>query len=168
MRGRTTRSFATLGFALLLVLPACGGDDNGGGTASTSETGPTAATGPTGASATGGGGSTVDATEKDFAIGVDPATATAGTVDFEISNAGPSVHEFVVFQTDLAPDQLPVNDDGTVNEEGKGVTHIDEVEDIAVGATESLSVDLDAGNYVLICNLPGHYQAGMHTAFTVA
>jgi uncharacterized cupredoxin-like copper-binding protein len=167
MRVRTTRSFATLGFALLLVLPACGGDDNGGGTASTSETGPTAATGPTGASVTGDG-STVDATEKDFAIGLDPATATAGTVDFEISNAGPSVHEFVVFQTDLAPDQLPVNDDGTVNEEGKGLTHIDEVEDIAVGATEPLSVDLDAGNYVLICNLPGHYQAGMHTAFTVA
>lgn len=164
MRGRTTRSFATLGFALLLALPACGGDDNGGGTASTSETGPTAATG---ASATGGG-STVDATEKDFAIGVDPATASAGRIDFEISNAGPSVHEFVVFQTDLAPDQLPVNDDGTVNEEGKGVTHIDEVEDIAVGATEPLSVDLDAGDYVLICNLPGHYQAGMHTAFTVA
>ena len=141
MRGRTTRSFATLGFALLLALPACGGDDNGG--------------------------STVDATEKDFAIGVDPATAPAGTIDFEINNAGPSVHEFVVFQTDLAPDQLPVNDDGTVNEEGKGVTHIDEVEDIAVGATESLSVDLDAGNYLLICNLPGHYKAGMHAPITV-
>jgi len=158
-----TRSLAvTMGCALLLALPACGGDDNGGGAGSTSETGPTAASAGTGES-----GSTVNATEKDFAIGVDPGTAPAGTIDFEITNGGPSVHEFVVFQTDLPPDQLPLNEDGTVDEEGEGVTHIDEVEDIAVDATESLSVELDAGSYVLICNLPGHYAQGMNVAFTV-
>ena len=27
---------------------------------------------------------------------------------------------------------------------------------------------LDAGNYVFICNLPGHYAQGMHTSFTAS
>ena len=49
----------------------------------------------------------------------------------------------------------------------RGVTHVDEVEDIAVGATESLTLTLEAGNYVVICNIPGHYLAGMHAALTV-
>jgi len=30
-----------------------------------------------------------------------------------------------------------------------------------------LTVTLDAGQYQLVCNLPGHYQAGMHTTFIV-
>jgi len=29
-------------------------------------------------------------------------------------------------------------------------------------------VTLDAGSYVLICNLPGHYRQGMHSSFTVS
>ncbi len=60
-----------------------------------------------------------------------------------------------------------MNSDGDVDEEGEGVTHIDEVEDIAGGSSESLTVKLDAGKYVLICNLPSHYEQGMHTGFTV-
>ena len=27
---------------------------------------------------------------------------------------------------------------------------------------------LDAGSYVFICNLPGHYAQGMHTSFTAS
>jgi uncharacterized cupredoxin-like copper-binding protein len=30
-----------------------------------------------------------------------------------------------------------------------------------------LTVDLAAGSYVLLCNLPGHYESGMRTAFDV-
>ena len=29
------------------------------------------------------------------------------------------------------------------------------------------SVVLEAGHYVLVCNLPGHYELGMATNFTV-
>ena len=43
-----------------------------------------------------------------------------------------------------------------------------EIEDIEAGSNESLTVTLDAGNYVFICNLPGHYAQGMHTGFTVS
>jgi uncharacterized cupredoxin-like copper-binding protein len=120
----------------------------------------------------GGDEGTVNVTQKDFSVTVDPTSAPAGDVTFDITNDGPSVHEFVVFQTDLAPDALPMTEDETgvaiVDEEGEGVQHIDEVEDIASGANESLTVSLTAGNYVLLCNLPAHYQQGMHTAFTVS
>jgi uncharacterized cupredoxin-like copper-binding protein len=30
-----------------------------------------------------------------------------------------------------------------------------------------LTVDLDPGNYVVICNIPGHYAAGMHAELTI-
>ena len=45
---------------------------------------------------------------------------------------------------------------------------IDEVEDLAPGTSSSLDVNLDAGAYVLVCNLPAHYEQGMFAAFTVA
>jgi uncharacterized cupredoxin-like copper-binding protein len=91
-------------------------------------------------------------------------------VTFSIKNAGPSVHEFVILKTDALPAQLPTKiEDGTpaADEEGAGVEHVDEVEDIAAGATASLSVRLAPGNYVFICNLPGHYHLGMSTGFVV-
>jgi uncharacterized cupredoxin-like copper-binding protein len=112
-----------------------------------------------------GGGITV--TEMDFAIEPASTSAPAGKVAFDIQNEGPQTHEFVVFKTDLDPADLPTNADGTVDEEGAGVKHIDEIEDIAPCTSESLSVNLAAGNYVFICNLPGHYASGMHTAFVV-
>jgi len=74
----------------------------------------------------------------------------------------------VVFKTDLAPDALPVDEDGNVDEAGEGVELVDEIEDIAPGDTPSLTVNLDAANYVIICNIPGHYAQGMHTPFVVS
>jgi uncharacterized cupredoxin-like copper-binding protein len=117
----------------------------------------------TGCSSDGG----IGVTEVDYSINVDEDTAPAGDVTFDIQNDAGQIHEFVVFKTDLAPDALPLNEDGDVDEEGEGVTLIDEVEDIAGGSSENLTVNLDAGSYVLICNLPGHYKLGMHTGFSV-
>jgi len=78
-----------------------------------------------------------------------------------------------VFATDLAPDALPTAPDGSVDETGEGVELIDEIEDIPVGETQSVTVELESGNYVLICNIwdedeqEAHYQEGMRVAFTV-
>jgi uncharacterized cupredoxin-like copper-binding protein len=121
-----------------LVLPACGGDDGG-----------------------------IGITESDFKVVPAESSAAAGELTFDVHNDAEQTHEFVIFKTDLAPDQLPTNADGDVDEEGEGVQHIDEIEDITGGSDKSLTVTLDAGNYVLICNLPGHYSQGMHAAFTV-
>ena len=115
-----------------------------------------------------GGAGKVTITLKDFSIALDTTTASAGKVTFAITNDGPSEHEFVVFKTDLAPDALPTLPEGEADEEGAGVTLVDEVEDIAAGSTNELTVDLEAGSYALVCNLPGHYAQGMSAAFTVS
>jgi uncharacterized cupredoxin-like copper-binding protein len=144
--------------AVALMAAACGDDgnddgDGGGG---------------------GGGGSTVDVTLQEFAVSANPTSVDAGEVTFEITNDGPDdVHEFVVIRTDLGVTELPTDENGAVEEEGEGLEVVDEVEELPVGESESLSVDLDAGNYVLICNIydeeeqEAHYQEGMRTSLTV-
>jgi uncharacterized cupredoxin-like copper-binding protein len=124
---------------LALVTAGCSSDDDGG----------------------------VAVTLADFTITADPDSASAGEVTFDVTNDAEQTHEFVVFQTDLAPDQLPTDEGGDVDEAGEGVALVDEIEDIEGGSTQSLTVNLDAGSYVLICNLPGHYAQGMNTGFTV-
>ena len=113
----------------------------------------------------GGGG--VGVTLADYSVTPEESSAPAGEVTFDVSNDAEQTHEFVIFKTDLAEGDLPTNEDGDVDESGEGVELIDEIEDVEAGSSESLTVSLDAGNYVLICNLPGHYRQGMHASFTV-
>lgn len=122
------------------------------------------------ASATGSMGDSTDgtavaATVKDFELTVDPDASPAGEVNFTITNDGPSTHEFVIVESDLAPDALPVAD-GLVTEDSIDV--VDEAEDIAPGTTATLGVEMEAGSYVIICNIVGHYEQGMHAGFTVS
>jgi hypothetical protein len=71
---------------------------------------------------------------------------------------------------------LPTNPDGSFDEEGDGVEVVDEIEDIEPGGQATLSVDLAAGHYVLLCNkfivldngeVISHFAMGMSTDFTV-
>jgi uncharacterized cupredoxin-like copper-binding protein len=113
------------------------------------------------------GATDVSAALSEFKIDLGANSAAAGSVSFDLKNDGTTTHEFVVFRTDLAPDKLPLSEDGTeVDEEGEGITAVDEVEDLEPGTTGNLTVDLPAGHYVLICNLPAHYTSGMHAEFT--
>lgn len=123
-----------------------------------------------------GTATTVDVTLREFSIAPSVASAPAGTVTFEVTNDGPNdVHEFVVVRTDLALDALPTDADGAVLEDGEGMEVIDEIEDLAVGASETLMLTLEAGSYVLICNIveeedgetEAHYTLGMRSTFTV-
>ncbi|HEY7667643.1 MAG TPA: sulfocyanin-like copper-binding protein [Actinomycetota bacterium] len=116
----------------------------------------------------GGSDADVNATLSDYVIDLDTTSAAAGELSFGLTNDAEQTHEFVIFRTDLAPDQLPTNEDGDVDEEGEGVELVDEVEDITAGSDAELTVTLDAGSYVFICNLPGHYRQGMHAAFSVS
>lgn len=152
------RRILMLASSLALMGVACSDDDTAGSSVSPAATG-----GP------------VAITLQEFAVGTVPATAPAGSVTFDIENKGPDdKHEFVVFKTDLAPDQLPTVANGSVDEEGAGLELIDEVEEIAPGDTGNLTVDLGAGSYVFICNIydkaekEAHYQEGMRTGFTVS
>ncbi len=122
---------------------------------------------PGGTSTASGSSAAVSATETEFKIDLSASTSAAGPVTFQIDNAGTIVHEFVVMKTDLAADKLPLDTStGVVSEDTDGLTVVDEVEDIQVGSSESLTVDLPAGHYVVICNVPAHYAGGMHADFT--
>lgn len=109
-------------------------------------------------------GSGIGATLKDFAITLESENLTAGSTTFDIVNDGPSSHELEVFRTDLADDALPV-ENSTVSDDELEI--IDEAEDIAPGTATSLTVELSAGHYVVICNIADHYEAGMHAGITV-
>ena len=130
-----------------------------------------AATSP---SAGGGEGTTVAVTLQEWAVVPAADSAPAGEITFQLTNDGPAdVHEFVVLKTDLDPAELPVDADGVVSEAGEGIEVIDEVEDLPVGESQDLTVTLEAGSYVLLCNIwsedesEAHYRMGMRIAFTV-
>jgi uncharacterized cupredoxin-like copper-binding protein len=119
------------------------------------------------------GATQLDVTLMEWAITARASTVPAGDVYFLVENDGPEdAHEFVVIKTDLAADALPV-EDGRVPEDD--VDLLGEIEPFAVGSTGSLSLDLEPGSYVLICNiaheehgeLESHYELGMRTTLTV-
>jgi uncharacterized cupredoxin-like copper-binding protein len=137
---------------------------------------PNASTGASASANAGGGGTTVNVTVEEYSVTPESESAPAGDVTFHITNDGPNdVHEFVVVKTDLAPDALPTAEDGSFDEDGDGVEVIDEIEEIAVDESQDLTVNLESGAYVLLCNrvvqegdeTESHYAMGMHAAFTV-
>jgi uncharacterized cupredoxin-like copper-binding protein len=88
----------------------------------------------------------------------DPATSR---VTFAVRNVGKVKHEFVVLQTNKPAASL--GDGKRVPETG----HVGELGDLRPGQSKRLTLRLKPGHYALICNLPGHYAAGMHQDFTV-
>jgi len=133
--------------ALTLATVACGKGGGGGGDTSA--------------------GSAMNSTVKDFSISLDSTSVSAGEVSFKIANDGPSIHEFVVIKTDDALDALPTEGPAVV-EDASGLSNVGEAEDIESGGTATLTLNLEPGNYVVICNIEGHYKSGMRAAFTVA
>jgi len=111
------------------------------------------------------GTATVNAVLSDMHISVDRQSIPAGTVNFLVSNRGTVTHELVVLRTSLPADTIPADmgEPGKVSE----LWNIAETGDIAAGRFTGFAVVLPVGNYVLICNEPGHYLAGMRVAFTV-
>jgi len=154
---------ALIAFAILLLFTACA---NQGTNQANSTDSPASTSSPTVQSSAGA--TKINVTEKEMAINLSPATAPAGSINFVIYNSGKIPHEFVVFKTNLPDTKLPLKG-SSLDEEGKGVKHIAEIgeEDLKSGATKTLSVNLAPGHYILVCNLPGHFQAGMKTDFIV-
>jgi uncharacterized cupredoxin-like copper-binding protein len=113
-------------------------------------------------------GTPVNVALGDFHLRRDVAVVPAGTVRFRILNEGPTTHEVSVIRTDRAPDKLPLQRDGlTINEDAPGMDFINEAEGIDIGDRRTLVLHLTPGNYVLYCNMEGHYLGGMHAALTV-
>ena len=119
------------------------------------------------------GSSVVNLDLFEYQIVPDLDAVAAGSVTFNASNVGGATHELVIVRTDLAPDALPVGEDGAVDESGEGIAVVGRIEEFAAQSDASVTVDLEAGSYVLICNIVegaaiSHYEEGMHRAFTIS
>jgi uncharacterized cupredoxin-like copper-binding protein len=82
-------------------------------------------------------------------------------VTFNVRNSGTIPHEFVVLRTDSPAGSLLKG--AKADETG----NVDETGALAPGSAKTLSLNLKAGHYALICNLPGHYREGQHVDFSV-
>jgi uncharacterized cupredoxin-like copper-binding protein len=157
---------AILAVALTSVLVACSSSDN-----SSSGT-PTTAPSTSPAASSSASANTVDVVLREWSITPSVLTAKAGSVTFNARNNGPKEeHEFVILKTDLAPADLPKRDNGSVDEEGAGITSPGEIEGISPGDQKTATFDLTPGKYIFICNLieadEVHFSEGMFAQFTV-
>ena len=113
----------------------------------------------------GGGDADVEVSLREDAVTLEPDSAAAGSITFSATNDGTETHEIEVFSGDVDPSTLPVEDNVASTD---GLELVDEIEDVTPGSTADLTVDLEAGTYVVMCNLPGHFANGMYATFEVA
>ena len=108
-----------------------------------------------------------------MSIELSQSYAPAGKVSFLITNAGTMDHEMVVLRTDQPADSFPITgfegEPNRFNEDAKGLTNVGETGDPAMkpGTSMMLTIDMAQGHYAIVCNLNGHYAAGMHQDFWV-
>ena len=142
--------------------------------------------GSLGVIACGGGGSSgssntvaisMDDQGGTYTMAASPASIAAGSVTFDISNEGLIAHEFKVVKlneagmgADLANLETEA---GLVSETGNMVDGVGTVlgslleADLPADGSDELTLDLEAGEYMLLCNVATHYQLGMWSEFTV-
>jgi uncharacterized cupredoxin-like copper-binding protein len=151
---RSTASVVAAAAGVWSFAAGCGDDDDGGEAA---------------------GGGEVNVVVSEFIVEPEQESVDAGEVTFVVENQGGEIHEFLVVDADSA-DDLPVDADGAFDEAAFGEDKVlDEVEDIESGDTAELTLDLEPGDYVLLCNVveeedtevESHFAEGMHASFTV-
>ena len=117
------------------------------------------------------------AMNKPMVFTIDRTSAPTGAVTFVVKNDGKIDHDLVVLRTDKPFDAIPVDaagdppaavtsgankirEDNNVGETGDP--------NLAKGTSRTFTIsDMQAGTYVLVCNLAMHYQMGLRAAFTV-
>lgn len=109
----------------------------------------------------------LDLTKATMGIKVLPGAVKAGAVTFNVKNdSKDTVHEMIVMYLADPGKPLPyVEAENRVDEDKAGDKG--EVSELDPGKSGTLTVELKAGKYLLICNVPGHFGAGMWTEFTV-
>jgi uncharacterized cupredoxin-like copper-binding protein len=107
-------------------------------------------------------------------LSVDRASVPHGQVSLVVTNLGSVPHELLVLPLPQgqALGARAVGADGTVDETGSlgeasASCAAGTGEGIAPGAASWVTLALPAGHYELLCNVPGHYLAGMFAELTV-
>ena len=108
-----------------------------------------------------------DMSKAVMSITASPTTVPAGEVTFVATNKSSDfTHEMILIKVKDPGKQLPyMAADSKIDEDAAG--HLGEVSELDPGKSGSLSMKLDPGTYMLLCNVPGHYMAGMWTTITV-
>jgi uncharacterized cupredoxin-like copper-binding protein len=109
----------------------------------------------------------MDMSKATMGVKATPATAHAGVVSFEVTNTSKdTVHEMIVMYLADPTQALPyIVADSKVDEDKAGDKG--EVSELDPGKSGTLTVALKPGKYILICNVAGHFMAGMWTPFEV-
>jgi uncharacterized cupredoxin-like copper-binding protein len=92
------------------------------------------------------------------------AEVREGKIAFEVRNDGTMAHQLLVIKNDMPPEMLPVANGSIVLAQ---VNVVRSLEAVAAGSTAELGFDATPGKYVMVCNVPGHYQQGMAASFLV-
>ena len=104
---------------------------------------------------------------KHMMLMVSPHRVKAGEIVFHIKNISKDLtHEVLVIKPPAKLSEMPYSRKQNRLIEGK----IDKLADSGgqkPGQSYTMKVHLNPGRYLLICNQPGHYRAGMHTWLTV-
>jgi uncharacterized cupredoxin-like copper-binding protein len=93
--------------------------------------------------------------------------APEGNVTFDVENISKdTIHEMIVARVSSETIVLPYNEnENRVNEDTAG--DLGEVSELEPGKSGKLTIELRPGLYILYCNIPGHYMAGMWTMLKV-
>ena len=104
-------------------------------------------------------GKTIDLSKATMGIKAMPDHAKRGVVTFKVTNnSKDTIHEMIVMQLDKAGDALPyIAAENRVDEDKAGDKG--EVSELDPGKSGALTVALQPGDYLLICNVPGHYAS---------
>jgi uncharacterized cupredoxin-like copper-binding protein len=89
-------------------------------------------------------------------------SAKPGKVRLTAKNNGHVSHELIVIRTNKAPNKLRTHG-SRASEAGS----IGEIAEQKPGKSASHTFRLKRGRYVFICNVPGHYKAGMYGTIKV-
>jgi uncharacterized cupredoxin-like copper-binding protein len=100
-------------------------------------------------------------------VRTDHPAVKAGPIHFSVTNWSRAViHEMLVVAVDSADSPLPY-DYNTAKVPEDQVKSMGEVGELKANESGGLDATLTPGTYILLCNVPGHYAAGMWTALTV-
>jgi hypothetical protein len=102
----------------------------------------------------------------EYEVTPDVSTVPAGTMTFEVTNLGETVHSFSVLRPDLPVDDLPVSSFQSVDITDLRIEVVAHAAMLGEGETRSLETQLAPGSYVLLDNNTP-YAKGMYTSFQV-
>lgn len=100
-------------------------------------------------------------------ITADKTSVPAGEITFRaVNDSKVLVHEMVISPVPANNAELPyIASEEKVDEDAAG--HVGEVAELEPGQSGALTITLKPGDYILYCNIPGHYILGMWTIVTV-